>query len=95
MLDFGTAFQNHLDRIGISQRAFARKVGASYSLVQKVVAGERLPPLERLDVWLRALALQDTEIEELRWRANLAHASPWFRQQVLGLLERTGNTLAD
>ena len=54
---FAEAFRSALESAGISQRDFAEKVGISRGFVPLLLAGQRTPPLERLDDFCVALGL--------------------------------------
>lgn len=72
-LVFGSALASHLARLGWSQRTFARRVGASQSLVARVINGSRKPPLDTVAYWIASLDLPEDAAAELARLAVMAH----------------------
>ncbi len=70
---FGTVLARHLARLKWSQRSYAKRVGASQSLVARVISGSRRPPLDAAAHWIRTLELPDDAAAELAHLAVQAH----------------------
>ena len=70
---FGTILARHLEQRGWSQRRFAQRVGASQSLIARVIHGSRRPPLDGVGEWIAILALSDDAAAELARLAIAAH----------------------
>ena len=52
---FGECLNEALVRKGMSQRAFSLIVRYRQQALNRVIRGERIPPLDRLDAWADAL----------------------------------------
>lgn len=85
----GTYIQARLTTLGLSVRAFGRKLGVTSSYLSKVIKGDRPVPYERIGDWAAALDLDgdaDAEFKELAWLA----LSPVEVRELVGELRREG-----
>lgn len=68
----GTYIQTRLTALGLTVRAFGRKLGVTSSYLSKVIKGDRPVPYDRIDKWAAALDLEGddaAEFKELAWLA--------------------------
>lgn len=101
-MEFGPVLAAHLERAGLSQRAFARRVGYSHVLVSYVITGRRTPPLEAIESWADELGVTGAERTRFIQLAWLAHAPPQVRDlvarqqaQIERLRRKQGRTAAE
>lgn len=77
---FGSLLKAHIDYIGISQREFAKRIGAKQPTVNAIINGTRTPPLDEIDSWADQLGLKGVEREDFLETACLEHCPEPIRQ---------------
>lgn len=79
---FGDFLCQQLSQRGWSQRRFAALVGVNQAQLGRIVRGERRPPLDRMQAWAEALALDDAAARELARLALVEHEAAWIAGQI-------------
>ncbi len=79
--------ERYLDKSGMSQVEFARRVGISASSVNKILKGRHAPRYSRASIWCDVLGLTGKDAEVLTDAIHLAAASPRVRA-IVKRLER-------
>ncbi len=81
----GTYIQARLTTLGLTVRAFGRKLGVTSSYLSKVIKGDRPVPYDRIDDWSTALGLGASAAAEFKELALLALSPVEVRELVVGL----------
>lgn len=87
MVPFSDLLRIHLDRLGLNQSDFARKVKVSRNTASKVIRGLAAPRWKRGEQWADALHLTGDEREAFLDAMHLA-ASPPRVPTIVSRLER-------
>ena len=86
--DFPAMLRAALAKAGMSQMDLARALGTVSSVVSHTCKGEKLPPLERITHWAKALNLRDEACADFIRQAHLAHCPEVIRDDYLRLRAR-------
>jgi transcriptional regulator with XRE-family HTH domain len=95
MVPFGEILRQLLADRACSVRAYASRVGRSHAFVSRVLAGLRLPPLDEVEHWLKALELTKEDQDQLRLAAHLAHCPTWIVSHLDQLQQRLSTVEAE
>jgi transcriptional regulator with XRE-family HTH domain len=82
---FGCLVNKLLADRGLSQRAFATKVGLKQPHVAQLIGGRWPMPEARIATWIEALSLTGPEAEEFRIEALLTRCPMEIRELVVRL----------
>lgn len=90
--NFSEILRQHLERHGLSGRAFAIKAGSSRATVSQVLNGGRRVPPEVVYRWADVFDLQGDERETFVEEALLTGASPELEAHVRSMRSRLMRT---
>lgn len=76
VLKFSEVFDRALKRAKLKQLPFAKKANTAQGFVSELLAGKKLAPLEKLDVWAEVLDLKGGDRAEFYRAAWLDHCPP-------------------
>lgn len=85
---FGDHLTQLLDRRGLTQAAFARRVGKAPGVINFIRVGKRTPPLAQMGRWAEVLELRGEERARFLELAALAHAPEEVHRLVAQLHRR-------
>lgn len=88
---FGLLLARALEKAGISQRAFAKRVGLTQPYVSLLIAGKRAVPHKGVEDWPAILGLGKDEADEFLLAADLTSAKPRVRRWIASLLRQTAS----
>jgi hypothetical protein len=88
MDSFGQCLQRAIVAIGLSRRAFAKKVAYSPTSMDAIVHGRRPPPRKHIERWARALELTGKAREEFIELGYLVHCPPYIQDRYRAMRER-------
>lgn len=75
---FARAARERMAQQSLGLRAFSRQIGQDPGNVQRVLQGQRLPPLMNLQPWVNTLAKDDVDRRHLIRLALEAHGLGWI-----------------
>jgi transcriptional regulator with XRE-family HTH domain len=87
---FGHLLAQHLATAGLSQRAFALRLGLTQAYISKVVHGRRAIPYAGIERWADLLGLAGAARDEFLLAGDLTQTPPRVRQ-LLDRLLGSGN----
>ena len=76
---------------GLTQRAYAEKIGMTQRTLSHVLAGTRNPPLHRIELMAQKLSLSGVERESFLDACALTHCPPRIQTLVADLRRRVGD----